>query len=90
MTESKHENDDDARHRVAELELELLAIRDHVIGCEAKLGELRAELARQKLRAKNEHDLVQELQDLKESTSWRVGRAIVAPLHGLRQAIKRP
>ena len=44
---------------IRELELTILALRDNVIGCEAKLGELRAELARERARKARADELVE-------------------------------
>lgn len=83
------------------LRREILRLRDELIGAEAQLGELRArlrvEMERQRFSQESrvvsdlEHvmtvnaDLEQQLNEMKGSTTWRVGRAIVRPLSVLRR-----
>ena len=78
------------------LKLEILKLRDELIGAEAQLGQVKAELrrvaghGRLKLQAdgiENHAQLLtenkalkQELQQLKKSTTWRIGRLLVRPL----------
>lgn len=84
-----------------DLQREILRLRDELIGAEAQLGELRAQLrVEQELRRFDqqrrevsdlEHvltvnaDLEQQLGDMRESTTWRLGRVIVRPLSLLRR-----
>lgn len=84
------------------LQREILRLRDELIGAEAQLGELRARLRIETERRRFdqesrevsdlEHvmtvnaDLEQQLDDLKASTTWRLGRAFVRPLSLLRRS----
>ena len=83
------------------LQREILHLRDELIGAEAQLGELRARLRVEAERRRFdqqsrevsdlEHvltvnaDLEQQLADLRTSTTWRLGRAIVRPFSVLRR-----
>lgn len=83
------------------LQREILRLRDELIGAEAQLGELRArlrvELERRRFDQESrevsdlEHvmtvnaDLEHQLADLRTSTTWRLGRAVVRPLSLLRR-----
>ena len=78
------------------LKLEILKLRDELIGAEAQLGQVKAELlrvaghGRLKLQADGIENhaqvltenkaLKRELQQLKKSTTWRLGRLLVRPL----------
>jgi len=78
------------------LKLEVLKLRDELIGAEARLGQVKAELLRTaghgrlKLQADGIENhvqvltenkaLKQELRQLKKSTTWRIGRLVVRPL----------
>jgi hypothetical protein len=78
------------------LKLEILKLRDELIGAEARLGQVKAELlrvaghGRLKLQADGIENhaqvltenkaLKRELQQLKKSTTWRLGRLLVRPL----------
>ena len=78
------------------LKLEVLKLRDVLIGAEARLGQVKAELlrvaghGRLKLQADGIENhaqvltenkaLKRELQQLKKSTTWRIGRMAVRPL----------
>ena len=78
------------------LKLEVLKLRDELIGAEARLGQVKAELLRTaghgrlKLQADGIENhaqvltenkaLKRELQQLKKSTTWRIGRLLVRPL----------
>ena len=78
------------------LKLEILKLRDELIGAEARLGQVKAELLRTaghgrlKLQADGIENhaqvltenkaLKRELQQLKKSTTWRIGRLLVRPL----------
>lgn len=86
---------------VDELHREILRLRDELIGAEAQLGELRARLRVETERRRFdqesrevsdlEHvmnvnaDLEQQLDDMRASTTWRLGRVIVRPLSLLRR-----
>ena len=78
------------------LKLEILKLRDELMGAEARLGQVKAELlrlagqGRLKLQADGIENhaqvltenkaLKRELQQLKKSTTWRLGRLLVRPL----------
>ena len=78
------------------LKLEILKLRDELIGAEAQLGQVKAELlrvaghGRLKMQADGIENhaqvltenkaLKRELQQLKKSTTWRLGRLLVRPL----------
>ena len=78
------------------LKLEILKLRDELMGAEARLGQVKAELlrlagqGRLKLQADGIENhaqvlgenraLKQELRQLKKSTTWRIGRIVVRPL----------
>lgn len=86
-------------------ELQLLQLRDELIGAEAKLGELREQVERLKARCQRTEELCElrvanienelalsqmyerQLEMVLESTSWRVGRAIVKPTYALRRVL---
>lgn len=88
-------------NEVDALQREILRLRDELIGAEAQLGELRARVRVESERRRFdkerrevsdlEHvlnvnaDLEQQLGDMRESTTWRMGRAIVRPLSLLRR-----
>ena len=65
-----------------------LVARENVIGLEAEIARLRADLegARAKLRTARERVRARdaEIADLRASRSWRVGRAVTAPLRMFR------
>ena len=83
------------------LQREILHLRDELIGAEAQLGELRARLRVEAERRRFdqqsrevsdlEHvltvnaDLEQQLADLRTSTTWRLGRAMIRPLSLLQR-----
>jgi hypothetical protein len=85
---------------VDELRLEILRLRDELFGAEAALGEARARLRhateRRRLDAEVremgdlEHvlelndDLTLQLEQMRASTTWKLGRMIVRPLALLR------
>lgn len=87
------------------LELQLLQLRDELIGAEAKLGELREQVQRLKARCQRTEELCdlrvatvhnelalsqmyeQQLEMVLDSTSWRVGRAIVKPAFALKKVL---
>lgn len=87
------------------LELQILQLRDELIGAEAKLGELREQVQRLEARCQRTEDLCdlrvanvenelalgqmyeRQLEMVLESTSWRVGRAIVKPSFALKKVL---
>lgn len=66
---------------------EMVAI-DNVIGLEAQVARLQHDLKKAKERAKDLQAVVrardEELEAMRASRSWRVGRALVRPLSRLR------
>ena len=72
-----------AREEIADLKVRLLGQRDHVIGSEAEAARARVELegVRARLRrvSKARKDLEEELEELRATTTWRVGQALVRP-----------
>lgn len=78
------------------LKLEILKLRDELMGAEARLGQVKGELlrvaghGRLKLQPEGIENhaqvlgenraLKQELQQMKKSTTWRIGRLVVRPL----------
>lgn len=88
-----------------ELELEILRLRDELIGAAAEMGELRAQL---NARSLDEHskELVQavantkelkrrlkaaeqQLDEIKGSASWKLGNLIIRPFSFLKRLISR-
>ncbi len=83
------------------LKLEILKLRDELIGTEARLGQVKAELLRTagkghlKLQSDgienhahvlNENEaLKRELKQLKTSFTWRIGRLIVRPMSAFKR-----
>ena len=61
---------------------------DNVIGLEAQVARLQHDLKKAKERAKDLQAVVrardEELEAMRASRSWRVGRALVRPLSRLR------
>ena len=81
--------------RVAELDDEAILAKhdaltaiDHVIGLEATVARLEADLKRTrgKLKALREQVAARdkEIAEMRASRSWRVGRALVSPVRRLR------
>ena len=90
-----------------EAQLQILQLRDELIGAEVKLGELREQLERARARCTRTEELCalrvatvenqlalsemyeRQLEMVLESTSWRVGRALVKPTFALRKVLGR-
>ena len=87
---------------VVALQLEVLRLRDRVIGAEAEIGELTTRLSRldaqrqfgeEAMHAHLTHatdalDRARERErEIMQSTSWRLGQAIVRPLAALKRAL---
>jgi uncharacterized protein YdcH (DUF465 family) len=88
-----------------EMKLQLLQLRDELIGAEAKLGELREQTERLKAKCRRTEELCElrvanienelalsqmyeeQVTMMLDSTSWRVGRAIVKPSFALRRTL---
>ncbi|MDT4939075.1 MAG: hypothetical protein QOG80_2746 [Pseudonocardiales bacterium] len=62
-----------------DLRHELLASRDHAIGAEAELAQLRA----------RQSELLDQISAMYATTTWRVGSAVVAPLGKARRALRK-
>lgn len=85
----------------AELALEVMRLRDQVFGLRAENAEMAARLAealeRNDLRSNLDpdtvvehlelvvHDLEFQLRQVKESTTWRLGRALLRPVSWIRR-----
>ena len=93
----------DADGDVDTLRREVLRLRDELIGAEAELGNLRAEvtLLTERQRLQQERQVVSDLDhmmamnaslerqlvDTRGSTTWRLGRMFVRPLYSLRRRL---
>jgi len=77
------------QQRLAQLEMELLQNRDFVRGLMAEIGELQVRLAKQhrdlhrEVRKKNN-----QLEQLKKSSTWKIGRLMMTPVRLLRRIQK--
>lgn len=78
-------NDSARLQRIQELELQLLSARDHAIGMSAELGEMRY---RAEKAQKEASDLRSHIKKMKRSRTWKIGRAILAPVRLLRLLVK--
>jgi SAM-dependent methyltransferase len=92
LVASLTEENEALRERVRALELDARHVamihRDHVLGLDAELETIRERwrIAQQSLRrakAKNT-GLQKELTAMRQSTTWRVGRRVIAPIARLR------
>ena len=71
--------------KLTEAQLAMLNARDHAIGAAAELGEIRY----QHEKALREIDsLVHQLNLLRGSRTWRIGRFVLLPLRALRKALR--
>lgn len=85
--------DDSERRRLTDeliaLRRHILTLRDHAVGAEAELGHARRERARlagELEAAEHDTEMVRrDIDELRRSTSWRVGQVVVAPMSGARQ-----
>jgi chromosome segregation ATPase len=77
------------QQRLSRLEMELLQNRDYVRGLMAEIGELQDRLAKQhrdlhrEVRKKNN-----QIDQLKKSATWRIGRLLMTPVRLLRRILK--
>jgi hypothetical protein len=69
----------DLEKELRELHLQLLASRDHAIGAEAELAQLRA----------YQTELLDRISALYGTTTWRVGTTLVGPLGRAKRALRR-
>ena len=90
---------------VEQLQMEILRLRDELIGAAAELGELRARLnapvlnavaAQAKTAVDNSQELVRRIDDLERrnqqilaSASWRVGNLVIRPFSFVRRMFSR-
>lgn len=80
----QRETIDSSSKEVADLAYKLLQARDHAIGTSAELGVIRARHA----RAQEQVDsLVNQLNILHTSRTWRIGRFVLLPLRAVRWLI---
>lgn len=88
------------------LRLQVMQLRDELIGSEAKLGELRERVQRLEARCQRTEDLCAlrvahvenelalgemyrtQVELMLESTTWRVGRTLVAPSFAVKRALR--
>ena len=70
--------------QIIDLQNAILESRDHAIGTAAELGEMRFQLA----QAKQEIDsLVNQLNLIRSSRTWNIGRTVLLPLRFLRKVL---
>jgi len=73
--------------------LRILALTDTIIGLEAELAEqtYRADMARLGHAAalEREVDLIAQLDALRATPTWKVGRIVAAPIRSLRWLLAR-
>ena len=90
---------------VEQLQMEILRLRDELIGAAAELGELRARLnapslnataAEAKAAVDNSVELLRRVEDLERrnqqllsSSSWRIGNLLIRPFSFLRRAFSQ-
>lgn len=75
----------DLRQRVQQLEHELLRLRDHARGCEATAATSRVRAERATFAL---YKAERELQEIRASRTWLLGRVAVKPLSLLKRGIK--
>jgi hypothetical protein len=68
-----------AQEQLSALRHQLLTSRDHAIGAEAEIAQLRA----------HQQELEDQIDDLLATTTWRVGTRIVGPVGRLKQMLRR-
>lgn len=79
----------DLLDEVIELRHRVLTLRDHAIGSEAALGAARNEVER--ARAAERHAYAESerlVEELKRTTSWRLGTKLVAPLARAKRVLR--
>ena len=69
----------DLEKELQELRHQLLASRDRVLGTEAELARVRSE----------QRELNNNLGEIYGTTTWRIGRAVVAPLGRAKRALRK-
>ena len=74
------------RTKNTELQMKLLNARDAVIGAAADLGTMRAKFETARVEVDS---LVNQLNLLHTSRTWRIGRFVLLPLRGVRWIIKK-
>jgi hypothetical protein len=71
--------------QIIDLQNAILESRDHAIGMAAELGEMRFQLA----KARQENDsLVHQLDLIRSSRTWKIGRTMLLPLRFLRKVLR--
>jgi hypothetical protein len=69
----------DLEQQLRDLQHQLLASRDHAIGAEAELAQLQA----------RQGELLDDISAIYNTTTWRVGTALVAPLGKAKRALRK-
>jgi hypothetical protein len=87
-TASDTQRERDMRHQ-------LMISRDHAIGTEAELGTLRAEnallhneIAHIRHELARHQDALRDIGDVRSSTTWRIGRAVIEPAARIRKIVR--
>jgi 2-polyprenyl-3-methyl-5-hydroxy-6-metoxy-1,4-benzoquinol methylase len=83
----------DGRQRIVDEVLELrhrvLTLRDNAVGIEASLGTARIEVERARAAEQHAYDECERLiEELKHTSSWRLGTTLVSPLARIKRAIR--
>jgi len=73
------------RQRVAQLEEEVLRLRDDLIGKDAELGSTKGRLAEQESLINRYESMRLHLEAIKESRSWRLMWAAGTPIRKMRE-----
>jgi SAM-dependent methyltransferase len=84
--QDEHEAD---QPRVADLEAEILRLRDELIGLDAEAGKARGEREYFAAQLAGQEQLALELQAVTSSRAWRLTRKLVEPANRLRQFLRR-
>jgi hypothetical protein len=71
--------------KLTEAQLAMLNARDHAIGAAAELGEIRYQ---HDIALREIDSLVHQLNLLRGSRTWRIGRFVLLPLRALRKALR--
>jgi chromosome segregation ATPase len=89
--------DDELAATLLDLRHRQLTMRDHIIGQEAELGRLRAEVRHLRFENQRIHEAVRQLSAeaqalrtenaaIRTSTTWHVGRVLVAPIARVKRS----
>jgi uncharacterized coiled-coil protein SlyX len=81
---SGSQSPEDMTERIKELEIRLLAARDHARGISAELGEMRyrVEVAQQEAKK-----LRKQLEQIKNSKTWKIGSFVLLPVRLIRKIL---